>query len=124
MGLFLPIAVQSYVLKKTDQLQPVSLKEFTSEEQQKLYLFNQVSVKEYRLLKRVINCESRWQTNAYNSKSKDYGLFQINGRSWDKKAKELGYEYKTDWQDNINFGLWIYRNYGIRQWNWSKSCWE
>ena len=123
VGLFLPIAIQSYVNLKSSSYQAIGLRKLSEQEQQKLYLFNQVSG-EYRLLSRVINCESRWQANAYNSKSKDYGLFQINSRSWDKKAKELGYNYKTDWQDNINFGLWIYRNYGIRQWNWSKNCWK
>ncbi len=103
------------------------LRPLTEKEMLQLYLYEQVeyNVKDYNILKRIITCESQWDIMAYNSKSNDYGLFQINQRYWEKKAKELGLEnYKDDWKENIQLGVWIYKNSGLFNWNWSKSCWK
>jgi len=105
----------------------VILRPLTEKEILQLYLCEQVgyNVKDYNILKRIITCESQWDIMAYNSKSNDYGLFQINQRYWEKKAKELGLEnYKDDWKENIQLGVWIYKNSGLFNWNWSKSCWK
>lgn len=105
----------------------VILRPLTEKEILQLYLYEQVgyNVKDYNILKRIITCESQWDIMAYNSKSNDYGLFQINQRYWEKKAKELGLEnYKDDWKENIQLGVWIYKNSGLFNWNWSKSCWK
>jgi len=103
------------------------LRPLTEKEILQLYLFEAVKydVQKYNLLKRIITCESRWDIMAYNKKSGDYGLFQINEKWWDKKAKELGFEnYKDDWKENIQLGIWIYENYGKKPWNWSRTCWK
>ena len=105
----------------------VILRPLTEKEILQLYLCEQVgyNVKDYNILKRIITCESQWDIMAYNSKSDDYGLFQINKRYWENKAKELGLEnYKDDWKENIQLGVWIYKNSGLFNWNWSKSCWK
>ena len=126
IGLFLPMIIQSYTLKQIEKLQFVSLREFSEEEKQKLYLFESLDgdYAKFRLLARVITCESLWQAAAYNPKSKDWGLFQINQALWDKKADELGLNYKDAWQDNIQMGLHIYHTQGIKAWDWSKNCWQ
>ena len=103
------------------------LRPLTEKEMLQLYLYEQVdyNIKDYNILKRIITCESQWDITAYNEKSGDYGLFQINKRYWEKKAKELGLEnYKDDWKENIQLGVWIYKNSGLFNWNWSKSCWK
>lgn len=103
------------------------LRPLTEKEILQLYLFEAVKydVQKYNLLKRIITCESRWDIMAYNEKSGDYGLFQINEKWWDKKAKELGFEnYKDNWKENIQLGIWIYENYGKKPWNWSRMCWK
>lgn len=105
---------------------PTTIRELTLNEQQRLYLYEQVNynIQDYQILSRIIWCESRWDAEAYNSKTGDFGLMQVNQFTWDEKAKELGYNYKNDWQDNIKFGVWIYKNSGIQNWNWSKNCWK
>ena len=103
------------------------LRPLTEKEILQLYLFEAVKydVQKYNLLKRIITCESQWDITAYNEKSGDHGLFQINEKWWDKKAKELGFEnYKDDWKENIQLGIWIYENYGKKPWNWSRMCWK
>ena len=124
--LFVPIIVQSYLNLKELSYPAIGLRELSEIEQQKLFLFNELggNYREFSLLNKVINCESRWKTDAYNPKSKDYGLFQINQKSWDKKAKEMNLNYKENWEDNMKLGVWIYKNSGIQNWNWSKKCWS
>lgn len=107
--------------------QDVVLRELTPNEIYRLYLFEQLNGnwKEYRLLSAVIKCESQWNEMAYNKKSNDFGLFQINYKTWNNKAIELGLKNYTDyWRDNLDLGIWIYINSGIRNWNWSKNCWN
>ncbi len=105
---------------------PTIIRELTLNEQQRIYLYEQLNynLKEYQLLSRVIQCESKWDANAFNSKTKDFGLMQINEYTWENKANELGYDYRNNWQDNIKMGVWIYQNSGIQNWNWSKKCWK
>ena len=107
--------------------QDVVLRDLTPNEIYRIYLFEQLNGnwKQYRLLSAIINCESNWDEMAYNKKSGDFGLFQINYKTWNNKAIELGLENYTDyWRDNLDLGIWIYKNSGIQNWNWSKSCWS
>jgi Transglycosylase-like domain len=72
----------------------------------------------------VAKCESGYIIKQVGRTSPDYGLFQINAPSWDKKAKELGYpDYKTDLQQNIKMAKYILEHQGISAWNPSRYCW-
>lgn len=107
--------------------QQTFLREFSPNEIYKLYLFDELNGnwKQFRLLSAVIQCESGWNEMAWNKKSNDFGLFQINYKTWNNKALELGLENYTDyWKDNLDMGIWIYKNSGIQNWNWSKFCWS
>ena len=103
------------------------MRELSEVEKARLYLYRQVN-EDYNIFKKLvklIGCESEWKIDAYNSKSGDGGLSQINEATWDKKAKELGYEdYKTNYEDNIDMMLWIIKNdpSGIKNWNASYKC--
>jgi hypothetical protein len=48
--------------------------------------------------------------------STDWGLFQINDKSWDKRAAELGYDYKNNAYDNILMGFVVYKEQGLTAW--------
>ena len=103
------------------------MRELSEIEKAGLYLFEQVGENTliYKKLWKVIDCESEWKIDAYNSKSNDGGLSQINEATWKKKAVELGYEnYKTDYRDNIDMMIWIIKNdpRGINNWNASYKC--
>jgi len=107
--------------------QDIVLRELTTNEVHRTYLFEKVKEnhKEFWRLARIIKCESNWDEMAYNPKSKDFGLFQINQSTWDSIAQQLGLEnYKDYWKENLDFGFWIYQHYGTKPWNWSKSCWS
>jgi hypothetical protein len=57
----------------------------------------------FLFLQEAIRRESNWNINAIgkNKNSKDWGLCQINDRSWDKVASNLGLDYKNNWRDNL-----------------------
>ncbi len=122
---FKVVQILTQVEAKAMENQMTILRELTDVEKYKLFLLENLNynIEEYRLLNRVIWCESRWKVDAYNSKTDDYGLFQIN-LFWDKKAEELKLDYKNNWQDNIKLGIWIFKNSGIQNWSWSKKCWN
>ena len=72
-------------------------------------------------MKRIANCESGMRQfdsagNTITSPTKDHGLFQINERSWDKKAKELGLDYKNSVDDNIKMAQYILEIQGRKAW--------
>ena len=124
---FLCKTLLNFFYEKAKASQQVELRELTVNEIYKIELYTQLNFnyKNYRLLSRVIKCESSWNEMAFNAKSNDFGLFQINYKTWNDKAKELGFENYTDyWKDNISMGVWIFKNSGIQNWNWSKHCWK
>lgn len=53
--------------------------------------------------------------------NKDIGRWQINEKYWLKKSQELGFDIYTP-EGNLQMGLWIYNNYGVKPWSWSASC--
>lgn len=53
---------------------------------------------------------------------KDIGMCQISTTYWLDMSVKLGYDLYTE-QGNALMANWIYDNYGIEQWNWSRSCW-
>lgn len=109
--------------EQTVASQGVVLRELSEIEQQKLFLLENTDYKTYRLLNRIIKCESNWDANAYNSKTKDWGLMQISERYWDAFAQTTSFaDYKTNWKSNLLLGKYIYEVQGVGAWAWSYNC--
>lgn len=63
---------------------------------------------DYDLMLAVAKQESCYQMSAYNPVSGDYGMFQINARTWDETANENGlYDYKYSLRDNSEMACYI-----------------
>lgn len=63
---------------------------------------------DFALMMGIAEQESRFDVNAYNSDSGDYGLFQINSLTWGETALELGLiNYKTDVFQNAEMACYI-----------------
>lgn len=109
-AIFIPNFIEAEIPYRNPQYGLVELSEV---QKQKAYLRDLLDWdwKRYRLFYDVIECESGFNQNAI-SRTKDFGLFQINELTWNKKAAELGLNYKNNWQDNLKMGLWIYENAG------------
>ena len=58
------------------------------------------------------------------SHTNDSGLFQINNATWDKKAKELGLDYKNNIDHNIEMAKYILDKQGKNAWKPSQHCWN
>lgn len=68
----------------------------------------------------VLNCESGFNVAAV-SRTKDYGLFQINSRTW---TRLFGEEFKVNWKENIRVAKVIYDRSGSwNPWASSRKCW-
>lgn len=52
----------------------------------------------------------------------DWGKFQINTKVWSEKAKELGYDLRTE-EGNTAMALFIFETRGTRDWSASAKCW-
>jgi len=50
------------------------------------------------------------------SPTRDFGLTQINEKTWDKKAKELGLDYKGSMIQNLQMARYIYDVQGKNAW--------
>lgn len=81
------------------------------------------------ILQKIAICESHnHQFNADGSvhmgkiNKLDTGKWQINQKYWLKKSRELGYDIFT-LEGNTKMAVWIYKNYGVSPWTWSRSCW-
>ena len=63
---------------------------------------------DYDLMLAVAKQESCYQMSAYNPISGDYGMFQINAKTWNKTANENGlYNYKYSLKDNSEMACYI-----------------
>ena len=132
VGVILFIAYLFYLKQQFDKyfeiIQPsrieAQLDGLTEVQQAKLYLYYKVGqdYATYKKIERIFECESNWNLYAFNSKTKDAGLAQINIPTWDKTAQQLGYDYKNNPEDNIDFALWILENVGVKAWKYSRHC--
>lgn len=52
----------------------------------------------------------------------DTGILQINAQYHEAEAESLGYDIDS-LGGNIQFGIWLYNQEGLRPWNASKYCW-
>lgn len=63
---------------------------------------------DYDLMLAVAKQESCYQMSAYNPVSGDYGMFQINTKTWDETANNNGlYDYKYSLEDNSEMACYI-----------------
>lgn len=63
---------------------------------------------DYDLMLAVAKQESCYQMSAYNPISGDYGMFQINAKTWNETANENGlYNYKYSLEDNSEMACYI-----------------
>lgn len=74
----------------------------------------------------IFNCESNLQQvksdgNIVVSKTNDYGISQINEKSWNTKATELNLKYKTNITDNIKMAKYVFDHSGYGAWVTYKS---
>jgi hypothetical protein len=90
----------------------------------KLFLLEELDYDyaKFKKLERIVYCESNWKTNAFNARSRDLGLFQINLYYHQNAAEKMGLDL-NDPKDNIRYALYLYEKNGTRDWNWSKHCW-
>lgn len=102
----------------------VELRPLTAQEEAKVYLIQQVGVKEFRQWDRVISAESEWKQEAINQRTGDYCLAQINEDAWDGVAKRLDLDYKNDYKDCLELALIIKKEKGWSAWNSSKHRWS
>lgn len=99
------------------------LKEFTAEQKHKLLLFELVDYdyRKFKLLARIIQCESSWKANA-QSPTNDSGYLQIN-EMHRRTAEILGYDISSP-EDNLRYGVILFKLYSTRPWSASRRCWS
>jgi hypothetical protein len=80
------------------------------------------------VFERIAYCESHGDLHAKNPYSSASGEFQWINSSWYRYGKELwGSEFynKNIWsKDNRELAWYVYKKYGTRDWDASKSCWQ
>lgn len=84
------------------------------------------------VMERIAKCESgnrhfeNGQVLVRGNKARDsvdVGKFQINTKSWGKKATELGFDIFTE-KGNTDMAYWLFKNYGTEPWYLSAKCWR
>ena len=115
--------VEETLIKRVEK-QELFSRELTQIEQQKIFLLENVGYERFRKFTKIFQCESGWEQTAVNLKSNDFGLAQVNEKTWDTTAKSLGLDYKNSWQDNILLARYIQDVGGWKMWQWSKHCWD
>jgi hypothetical protein len=73
------------------------------------------------LMLAIAKCESgvkqfREDGTVVKSPTRDFGLFQINEKTWHRVAQELGYDYKGSLDDNLKMARYVYDTQGITAW--------
>lgn len=112
-----------FITLKAEAKQEVLSRELTLSEKQKLFIYeNFGDYKTYKKMVRIAECESGFNQSAVNRKSMDFGLFQVNEKTWDETAKSMGLDYKESWEDNILMARFIYQTQGYKAWGWSYKC--
>lgn len=69
----------------------------------------------------ISKCESNHRQFDKNgepikSHTNDFGLFQINEKTWDKIAKEFGLDYKYSLEDNVKMARHVYEKQSFGAW--------
>lgn len=74
----------------------------------------------------VFKCESGHRQfdahgNPLRSPTNDIGFSQINVKTWDKRAGELGLDYRNSLEDNLKMAKYVYDVQGPRAWTCYKT---
>ena len=82
------------------------------------------------ILNRIAFCESSGKHFDENGKiikgkqnPNDIGKYQINMFYHYETAMKLGYDIFTE-EGNEKYALWLYQKNGVKDWEYSKSCWD
>lgn len=119
---FLLICLAGLLLKPPIAIGDISQKEAERMNNPKEFLHTLVNEKDYKILNKVVECESGWDTEA-TSTTKDQGIFQLNLPSHLETSKTLGYNI-FNWRDNIRYGVELYKAQGLKPWKASRFCWH
>ena len=80
---------------------------------------------DYKLIDKIIFCESSWDEDAKNKNSSASGLAQFLNGTWnyfnDKRGLSLD---KNNPYHQIEMMTWIISQGGISHWDESKNCWS
>jgi len=74
-----------------------------------------ITWEDHRKLSKIIDCESKWNTNAINVNkdgSVDRGIFQVNNKYHPTLTNEKAFDFKA----NIDYGISLYKRNGVRPW--------
>ncbi len=120
IGLFLPIIIQSYVMKRADELRPAILREFGKEQKYKLWLFNEVGgdYRQFVLLREIVRLESGWRDDVYGDSGKAYSLVQFHRPTFEQFKKEAGMDY-LEYENPYNqltLLVWAFENNYQKHW--------
>ena len=81
-----------------------------------------------KLFNRISKCESEGGLKQKNKKSTASGEFQFLWNTWYSYGKEYWgedfYEKNIWTQDNRELAWYVYKKYGTKDWDASKSCWS
>ena len=93
------------------------IRELTPTESYKLYLYEGLdwNYKQFRQMSKIAYCESRWIETAYNYKTGDAGLFQVNVAL---------HGYIPDPYENIDYAITLYKKAKRQPWIASIKCWS
>ena len=69
---------------------------------------------------KIVQCESGFDVNAYNSLTHDKGLAQINRLHW-SAMKKMGLDIKNP-EHQLLYSLILYQRNGFRDWSASAKC--
>jgi len=84
------------------------------------------NVTQFVLAEAIIQCESSGRSHVTNLKAsvgKDVGYFQVNTYFHEDKAKLMGLDL-NNYDDNLEYGVWLLAKYGTAPWKASEHCWR
>lgn len=98
------------------------IRPLTELERHRLFLLFEVGdYRSFRLLDKIISCESNWINSKIGSMG-ERGYFQIWPVAHLNASKRLGLDITAP-MDNLKYGIWLFKKEGAKPWLWSRSCW-
>jgi len=90
------------------------------------YISLSQNVTQFVLAEAIIQCESSGRPHVIGleaSVGKDIGYFQVNTHWHEDKAKLMGLDL-NNYDDNLEYGVWLLAKYGTAPWKASEHCWR
>ena len=115
-----PLAVQQYLWERVNRYEEarITLRPRLDEKAQyQWFLYREVgwNYKDFKTISRLIDCESNWKADAV-SHTEDRGLLQIHLPAHQKRAVSMGLDVVNSWEDNLRYGVLLYREQGVAPW--------